>query len=437
MSFEKKLFLKQKLIIYKLKNYLKSFEYSSVNSSLSSMSYFYPGGGVPGYLKIKFFESFKEGIINLNHYFNSCLSHLIKSPNLKITQKMDDKKYSELIFTWGEKKQFKLDGSFNDKYFKINSKTDPKKLWIVIVDKACQNTNSNIIQIEENFYKKLNLKNFFKQLFKTFWENKFSFIKLFHYFPYHSLFAKNMSQALTKLIKENKIKKILLPYEQQPFQQYLIQNTKKIDKKIKVIGYIHSALSSFPIDYIFRDIVPDKVLVHGEGQIKILRKNLFWPKKKLKLISSQRYKLNNHEKLKKNFIYLPYQLTEKKKLLYIFDKFLEKERDFTFSQVGIKSHPKTKNLKNNLVFVDQLKKILKKNKKKFSSKKNKMNINFCFGTSSVILELLESKKKVIQITSNPLYDIFNSFIWNHISIKKINDNIFLYRLKKYGKYIKK
>ena len=39
---------------------------------------------------------------------------------------MDDKKYSELIFTWGEKKQFKLDGSFNDKYFKINSKTDPK-----------------------------------------------------------------------------------------------------------------------------------------------------------------------------------------------------------------------------------------------------------------------------------------------------------------------
>ena len=157
----------------------------------------------------------------------------------------------------------------------------------------------------------------------------------------------------------------------------------------------------------------------------------------MKLISSQRYKLNNHEKLKKNFIYLPYQLTEKKKLLRIFDKFLEKERDFTFSQVGIKSHPKTKNLKNNLVFVDQLKKILKKNKKKFSSKKNKMNINFCFGTSSVILELLESKKKVIQITSNPLYDIFNSFIWNHISIKKINDNIFLYRLKKYGKYIKK
>ena len=65
-----------------------------------------------------------------------------------------------------------------------------------------------------------------------------------------------------------------------------------------------------------------------------------------------------------------------------------------------------------------------------------MNINFCFGTSSVILSF-ESKKKVIQITSNPLYDIFNSFIWNHISIKKINDNIFLYRLKKYGKYIKK
>jgi|TARA_Y100000031_G_C8247131_1_gene398663 hypothetical protein len=437
MNFEKKLFLKQKLIIYKLKNYLRMLEYSSVNSSLSSMSYFYPGGGVPGYIKIKFFESFKEGMINFNHYFKSCLSHLIKSPNLKITQKMDDKKYNEIVLTWGEKKQFKLDGSFNDKYFKINSKTDPKKLWIVIVDEACQNTNSNIIQIEENLYKKLNLKNFFKQLFKTFWENKFSLIKLFHYFPYHSLFAKNISQILTKLIKENKINKILLPYEPQPFQQYLIQNTKKIDKKIKVVGYIHSALSSFPTDYIFRDIVPDKVLVHGEGQIEILRKKLFWPKKKLKLITSQRYKLNSHEKFKKNFIYLPYQLIEGKKLLYIFDKFLEKERDFTFNQVGVSSHPKTKNFKNNLVFVNKLKKVLKKNKKKFSSKKNKMNINFCFGSSSVILELLESKKKVIQITSNPLYDIFNSFIWKHISIKKINDNVFLYRLKKYGKYIKK
>ena len=79
----------------------------------------------------------------------------------------------------GRKKQFKLDGSFNDKYFKINSKTDPKKLWVIFVDETRQKTNSNIIQIEENFYKKLNLKTFLNNYLKLFGKINFHLLNYF------------------------------------------------------------------------------------------------------------------------------------------------------------------------------------------------------------------------------------------------------------------
>tara|TARA_Y100001958_G_C20641532_1_gene173862 strand:- start:76 stop:477 length:402 start_codon:yes stop_codon:yes gene_type:complete len=122
MKYEKRLFIKQKIIIHKLKTYLNNLERSSINTSLSSLTYFFPGGQTPGFLIIKTFESFKNFFLNLNHYLISCLSHTIKSPELIVTQNLNNRKFKEIILTWGKKKQFKSDGSFHDKYFNINSK---------------------------------------------------------------------------------------------------------------------------------------------------------------------------------------------------------------------------------------------------------------------------------------------------------------------------
>ncbi len=436
MNYEKRLFIKQKIIIHKLKTYLNNLERSSINTSLSSLTYFFPGGRTPGFLIIKTFESFKKFFFNINHYLLSCLSHTIKSPELIVTQNLSNKKFKEIILTWGNKEQFKSDGSFHDKYFNINSKKNLQTLWIILVDKTFPHSNNNIIQIEENYFKKFSVKNFILQFIKTLYDNKFSLSKFLHYFPYPSLFAKNTSDILIDIIKENKIKKLMMPYEPQPFQQYLIGNTKKIKKNIKVVGYLHSAISSFPTEYIFRENSPDKLLVHGEGLAEILTKNLYWPKKRIKLISSMRYQNNKRKKFENNYIYLPYELNKAKDLINNFDKFLSNKKNNSLNMVKIKGHPETLNYRKNKIFIEKLSQILEKNKKKFSSKKNKMNINFCFGSSSVILELLESKKKVIQITSNPLFEIFNSYMWKYISIDKIGDNIFLYKLKKYKKYIK-
>ena len=293
-------------------------------------------------IKIKIFWS--AGIISVNDYLKGCLSHLKKKPELIIKKPTTEKIFKGIILTWANKYQFRKDGSFDDKYLKINSKTKKDCLWVVITDQEEFHEQTNIVLVNLEIYKNLNLSNLFSQLFKVFIENNFSFQKFLHFAPYNSLFAKNLNMEITKILTENKISKILLPYESQPFQQHIIKNAKEFDSKILVEGYLHSILPSFPTEYIFRRYSPDRLLIHGSGQKEILNKFFFWPNKKLKLIKSRRYK--KFPKEKKNFIYLPYNINNPKDLLKNFENFLSNQKDYSFKKTFIKPHPlKEKNIK--------------------------------------------------------------------------------------------
>ena len=59
---------------------------------------------------------------------------------------------------------------------------------------------------------------------------------------YQSVFASFINQNFKKFISP-KLKRIIMPYEGQPFQNVIFLNSLKMKKKIDTIGYIHS----FPI----------------------------------------------------------------------------------------------------------------------------------------------------------------------------------------------
>ena len=104
-------------------------------------------------------------------------------------------------------------------------------------------------------------------------------------------YLENISFELWKkiepLIKNKKLKKVIMPYEAQPFQNYIFKKIKENYKKIKSIGYVHST-QPFPSHLFKREGSPDKIYVHG--MIKsITASDTFVGKKSGKINSSFRF----------------------------------------------------------------------------------------------------------------------------------------------------
>ena len=87
-----------------------------------------------------------------------------------------------------------------------------------------------------------------------------------------------------------KVREIYIPYEGQPFQNFIPQQLKKLNNKIKIYGYIsHNLPHSF--DMICREGSPDILFLQSKDQFYHFSKNLGWvEKKKIKTYCSLRYK---------------------------------------------------------------------------------------------------------------------------------------------------
>ena len=301
------LFDKQIQIIEYVKNYLKKVENENIITSLSGFCYFPIWSETPGHAKIKFWLN--GWSFSFRFLFILLKNILAIASNAKyfICNNYDaSKKYDTLILSWAFKENFQTDGSFIDKYFNENSKNLLDSHWVLIsMDGYVPlNLNKNITLIKKK-------KSFFKYNFiylaKIFVllviESRFSLKKILHYFSYHSDFAKQICLIVKEILKKNNYKTILMPYEAQPFHQFIISEAKSIDKKIRTIGYFHSMLPPIPCDFVYRSGAPDLLLVHGESQAEVFQSKLNWPKNKMLLIESLRFRLDANRSLSKKYIY--------------------------------------------------------------------------------------------------------------------------------------
>ena len=94
-------------------------------------------------------------------------------------------------------------------------------------------------------------------------------------------------------------------------------------------------------------------------------------------------------------------------------------------------HPATINLKK----YKNLKKSIYKLQKKYSGiikSSNKTSVSIHVGNISTIVEAIESKTEVIHIVSSDIFDYISPKFWYTVETKEIFNNIFKYKLKKYG-----
>jgi len=427
---------KQKTIINKASKYI--FENSkTISSELSSYCFLGILDETPGWSKIKLFE---KGWSFLPKYFFVLFKHILGvgflNDYLLHGNKSLDPERKTLIISWSFEKNFSSNGSFNDRYLSENSKNNKNIQWVLIsMDNFIpENLDDNVLIIKQKPNKpKFNVIFFIRNFIENLIKNRFSIKKLLHYLPSHSVQALKLSDIILNNLSLNNFSKVFLPYESQPFQNFIFSRIKKIKKNITTIGYVHSMLPSLPTNYIFRKGSPDILLVHGEGQKDILEKFLGWPNQKVKVIESLRYRHESNKSLA-NKIFIPYALFKSDILIKKFEKFLQNSDDKSLPNFEVLNHPTKNNSKKHLFFFKNIKKIIDRYQDKFDHT-SKRKLSICFGWTAAVVEALEREIEVVHICSDPVLESFNEKIWLNFEVKKIDNFIFKYKLSFPNKYI--
>ena len=156
---------------------------------------------------------------------------------------------------------------------------------IYLDDELPKKIKPNVVLVfKKKFLKNLNFFYFLKYLIKNLGKDFFKKMSSFN-----SL-SDQLINYIEKNISSEKIKKIFIIYEGQPFQKNIIKYFKKKNKFLNVTGYDHSAPPALPLNLIYDGCSPDRLLITGKEQAIFYRKYLNWPKKRLKIIPSFRFK---------------------------------------------------------------------------------------------------------------------------------------------------
>lgn len=426
-QLEKSIGNKQIEIIENISKHIK--DSILINKDISLSDYFYFNSWAESFGKKKLIKIlgkkqnfFNKIYLNLKLIYRKTL--LQTQEYLTLNNYNKKKEYNNLILTYCDSSDLKKEKIY-DRFFSSYIHESQNTLWLII--------NLSFFSAQTNNYENLILFNKKKRNFIS----KVKFISLFlinlllHIFHNKNLYFKekiidSVTEKIKEILSENKIKKLIMPFESQPLQHAVLMEVKNYDKKINTIGYLHSALPPLPTDFIFKGNSPDVLLVHGSAQKNILTKKLGWPNDVVTLTKSFRYQKKNPD-IFLNKIFLPYAFDNPNLILNKLEKLYETNIQKLLPTFEIINHPYMINSKRHKVLINNIeKKMNKYNNKSNQYVKNKISI--FIGATAAILEALEHDVSVLQICSEPIFESHNSAIWDSISVTQLDPNIFKYEL---------
>tara|TARA_B100001121_G_scaffold211406_1_gene185198 strand:+ start:1945 stop:3249 length:1305 start_codon:yes stop_codon:yes gene_type:complete len=359
-------------------------------------------------LSINFIWRIFLEIINIGRF-----KFLIFKPNINKFSTLDRK---NIVYSYCWQESFKNENLFYDKFFNISS--DNKKFHFILnsVDGFVPKNRNNftiIVRKKTRFNLIIFVKYFFKHII-----NK----NFLHVFNSTNIFNEFLSMFIKNFIKKSKIN-LIIPYENRPHQNAVLNAVKKKNKINKTICYLHNMPWPFQIDMISKNNNVDLLLTSSYVQKRVLINNYFWSKKIIQVIPSLRYsKLNNRNRT----IFLPFEWTEDKNLLLNNFKNFVEERELNLKDYIVSIHPLKKNCSDHLEFKNKINQIINKNKtNRFNNRKIPIIFSHPGGT---VTECLQSSNNAYHITSDQL-NIFSKSIWKKVTVKEIEKNIYQYSSK--------
>ncbi len=418
----------------KSSDYIKELSKDNIDTGVSPFSYFSCWAESLGRCKIlqlqgnlKFLYLVKIIIKELWGSYNHSSYELINNQKLK--------NFSKIIITSGYKKNFLKNGSIFDSYFKTNSREIKDTLWFVIYfDKKEPNKiDKNIILIKKSD-NKINFKNFLKIFNSIIFDKSKLKQKLFS-MNSNTFLGQTFLKLIDKYLMSKNLKSVIMPYEGQPFQQMIFTFLHNQNKKVKTIGYVHD-VNPINLHYQFRKGSPLKLFVHSTSHIEYFSKYLNWPKKRLKLIPSLSFRKNKNPEIADGMILLPDVIYNQKKIITLFEKFLNLSQERSIIKPQVRIHPRSFRIDTQLKLKSSLESLLNRYKRKFSRKKLKKKTIIVIGESSAVVLGLEKGMNIIHICFDPIFQSFSNKIWPSIIVNNMAENIFTYKLKVKGKALR-
>ena len=333
-----------------------------------------------------------------------------------------------LIISYASKRSFNIKGDFVDSYFNLKA-NDPNFFWLLISldDYIPKKIQSNVAIIAKEKIKSFSLIYMFKYLSKLIIDSNFN-INLLKHFCWKEFNVSNIFfEKLQYLVSTIKIKNLILNYENIPYQNYIVKELKKMNKKINTIGYLHCAPWPIQLDLIYKDQPLDRLIVSGYQQKNVLKKYLGWSKKKIDVIPSLRF----HKKRSKEFngyIFVPYNLHRNNDYLKRLEHYFDRKKGKNIFHFKVRIHPLNSSSKAHLEFKKKCEQLLKK----YSKEKNKIcNESLFLGSATgVCIQALEEGTKITHFPNDENLDVFSPIIWKTIDTKKVGEKIYSYKLKK-------
>ena len=208
----------------------------------------------------------------------------------------------------GIQKDFKK--YFYDKYFNIQSDKQKTFEWVILyMSKLLPNKiPKNIFLIHLKRSEKFNLLFLFKNLFLILKYSNNNLLTFLKNPTSQFLLSSSAERIFANYIEFAHIKNVIIPYEGQLFQKKLIRLIRKNNKKVKIVGYDHTAPQTLPINLFYDNNSPDELLITSKNKFLFHKKYLNWPKNKLKINNSFRFKINPKDFQGK--IFLPYVIED-------------------------------------------------------------------------------------------------------------------------------
>ena len=414
---------------------IKKAKLHKINTGLSSYLYFPSWYQCPGY-EVLISQNNKNYFNKLFIYFKYFL-HAFRLIKIKTyyNSQINSDDYDTIVVSWASKENFDNNGRYKDKHFNIKASNDKKIFWYLIFDGVFNfkitDENIKIIYLE-NKLTFFNFNEFFKIIYSLIKLSKLNIGCYFHYLSFYSFYAIGIKNIILKNDYKN-LKKIIMPYEGQPFQNFIFEQIMIKYKNIDTIGVNHSSLSPFPSNMIHRDGSPKKIIVNGKNQKKIMSNHLNWDEKKIFIKNSLRYSYDVDYNLRGNILF-PHNLSNFNDYIKIFNNFV-KNTNLQFGKMDIKIHPFYTTNSKSLFLKKNFEKIIKKYNNKFDSNIKEKRVIILGSTTSVVLAL-ELNIEVIHICANEIIESFSNDLWEAIEVKNIYQNVFKYKLNNKNDMIK-
>jgi len=421
---------KQLDLIFKTKKYFKDLKQRGIDLSKSSFCYISTYGQNPGHTKLLLWLKKKHSLF---FFFKIITIHILAISsfyNYKILN-FKKKKYKNIILTWGRRNNFK-ETYYYDSFLSLRSDQSKNSLFFVIsLDHNIPSIIPDNVVLFCKIKKDRSILFLFSEILKCFIHNNFNFLKIAHYLSSQTIFAKMVNKQIFRIFKLCSFEKIILPYEGQPFQNYLLNNFKK-KTSVKTLGIVHSVIPALPLNFMKREGSPDKLYISGKQQKNVLTNHFGWKNSEIHMTESLRLKKKLDQKIIGS-IFLPINLSKSKLVVNIFTNFLIDFKNKLLPVLKVRNHPQMINSHRHIKLETNLNKILKNNKKKFNYK-TKLKVCLFIGTTSAMIEFVEKKVNVYHIPINKEIDIYSNKIWKKIKYKE-KKNVFMYNKLKNGNLV--